>query len=76
MIKREQLRILPNSEDFDKPQSEKNVWPHQYCPEFDKRQTSFHYAPECYYCKYADFRLEQKVALEVGICCYPNIKVN
>jgi len=76
MVKRENIRGFPNSEEFEAPQSNKNIWPHQYCPVFDKRHTSFHSAPECFYCKYADFHIEQPVALDVGICCYPNVKNN
>jgi len=30
--------------------------------------------PECYYCKFADFHLTEPVALEVGICCYPEVQ--
>ena len=74
MIEREQLRVFPNSEDFDKPHSEKNVWRHQYCPMFRLRMTSVHAAPECFFCKYADFHLESMNALDVGICCYPKIQ--
>lgn len=74
MVKRENIRGFPNSEEFEAPQSNKNIWPHQYCPAFVKRHTSFHSAPECFYCKYADFHIEQTVALDVGICCYPNVK--
>lgn len=74
MITRDRIKGFPNSEEFDSPQANKNVWPHQYCPAFDKRRTSFHAAPECFYCKYADFHIEQSIALDVGICCYPNVK--
>lgn len=74
MLFREKVKNLPNSEDFPSHQSGKSVWPHQHCPEFKMRQTKFHALPECYYCKFADFHLTEPVALEVGICCYPEIK--
>lgn len=74
MLYREQLRKLLNSEEFGCPQSEKNVWPHQYCPAFELRSSFLYPAQECYFCKYADFHLGQTVAAEIGVCCYPKIQ--
>lgn len=30
---------------------------------------------DCFFCKYAYFGLENKVALEVGICRYPRVQI-
>ena len=27
---------------------------------------------ECWYCKFADFHLKERIPLDVGICCWPN----
>ena len=30
---------------------------------------------QCWYCRYANFHLTAPVALDVGICCYPQIQM-
>ncbi|MGI5963038.1 MAG: hypothetical protein ACOX7N_04880 [Lawsonibacter sp.] len=49
-----------------------SVWPRQNCPAFAPRKE---HLPtdgiQCWFCRYADFRLKCPVALEVGICCWP-----
>lgn len=53
-----------------------SVWPRQSCPAFVAR--SGHLALEgsqCWFCRYADFHLTCTVALEVGICCYPEVQL-
>lgn len=53
-----------------------SVWPRQSCPELDPRRG--HHPIEgsqCWFCRYADFRLTCPVALEVGICCYPDLQI-
>lgn len=58
---------------FSQPQTGRNVWPHQACPRFSPRRCCL-FVPDvetaCWYCRFADFHLNQPVALEVGICCY------
>ena len=53
-----------------------SVWPLQNCPVFTPRKE---YLPidglQCWFCRYADFHLACPVALEVGICCWPEIQM-
>ena len=53
-----------------------SVWPRQSCPAFTPRKE---YLPmggsQCWFCRYADFHLTRPVALEVGICCWPEIQI-
>ena len=54
------------------PKSGGSVWPRQSCPAFAPRKTHLHTeGSQCWFCRYADFHLTRPVALEVGICCYP-----
>lgn len=55
---------------FSKPNKNGNVWPRQYCPGFSPRENAT--MIECWYCKYADFHLNQPKALDIGICNFPN----
>ncbi len=49
-----------------------NVWPSQCCPRFSARHSeALGVEPECWFCRFADFRLTSPKALKVGICCYP-----
>jgi len=60
-------RLLPA------PRVEQSVWPGQCCPKFKARHSDA--GPvwaECWFCCHADFHLDRDVALDVGICCYPN----
>lgn len=56
---------------LDKPNQNSNVWPKQTCPAFTLRESTTVATPECWYCQYADFRLNQPKPVEVGICCWP-----
>ncbi len=49
-----------------------SVWPRQCCPAFTPRAAALPEERVCWYCKYADFHLKERVALDVGICCWPN----
>lgn len=53
-----------------------SVWPRQSCPAFTPRKE---YLPmdgrQCWFCRYADFHLKCPVALEVGICCWPEVQM-
>ena len=49
-----------------------SVWPRQNCPVFTPRKEYLPIdGPQCWFCRYADFHLTRPVALEVGICCWP-----
>ena len=63
-------------ERLSEPKPGGSVWPRQSCPAFSPRKE--HLPTEdsqCWFCRYADFHLKHPVALEVGICCYPNIQL-
>lgn len=53
-----------------------SVWPRQSCPAFTPRKEYLPIdGPQCWFCRYADFHLTRSVALEVGICCWPEIQM-
>lgn len=58
---------------LDKPNTDNNVWPHQYCPAFAPRENAAAGVKECWYCRHADFHLDKPQALDVGICYWPKI---
>ena len=53
-----------------------SVRPRQSCPTFVPRKE---YLPtdgiQCWFCRYADFHLKCPMALNVGICCWPEIQM-
>ena len=49
-----------------------SVWPRQRCPAFTPRAAVLPVEKECWYCKFADFHLKERIPLDVGICCWPN----
>ena len=53
------------------PNAQGNVWPGQVCPAFEPRSTAPEKLRQCWYCRYADFHLDQPRSLEVGICYWP-----
>lgn len=46
------------------------------CTYFSPRKSMTVARRECWYCRYADFHLNEEVPLEVGACCYPQVQVN
>lgn len=53
-----------------------SVWPRQSCPAFTPRKEHLPTeSGQCWFCRYADFHLKCSVALEVGICCWPDIQI-
>ncbi len=75
MIGRDNVRIMRHSEELAEPPINKNVHPYQCCPMFRTRKTDSDPIMDCFFCKYAYFGLENKVALEVGICRYPRVQI-
>ncbi len=63
--RRSKARTLP------KPRSGGSVWPEQGCPAFTRREVGLNCARGCWYCRYGNFHLRERVALDVGICCWP-----
>ena len=53
-----------------------SVWPQQQCPGFTERLERLGGMQACWFCRYADFHLRERVALDVGICCWQKIQVN
>ena len=72
MVGRVFYKNFANSDEFEGPQTERNVYLFQFCPEFRKRD-GIYPQPTCFFCCYADFNLTGDIAFEVGICCYPAI---
>ena len=53
-----------------------SVWPREACPAFSPRKGWLPVeTAQCWYCRHADFHLTSSVALEVGICCYPQVQI-
>ena len=53
-----------------------SVWPKDSCPAFFPRAGWLSIEKEqCWYCRHANFHLTDPVALDVGICCYPQIQM-
>lgn len=58
------------------PRPGRSVWPRQSCPAFVPRKGHLTIdGSQCWFCRYADFHLKCEVALEVGICCYPDVQI-
>ena len=58
------------------PRTGGSVWPKEFCPAFSPREGWLPIEKEqCWYCRYANFHLTAPVALEVGICCYPQAQM-
>ena len=74
MLRREIIRRLEHSEEFSEPHTGQNVWPRQWCPAFTERHSTIPFVPKCWFCRCAYFGLENKTALEVGICRYPEVQ--
>ncbi len=63
-------------ESLPAPKPGSSVWPRQHCPEFTPRKEHLPTeGSQCWFCRYADFHLKSPVALEVGICCWPDIQI-
>lgn len=60
---------------YSAPQTGQSVWPKEGCCCFSSRKAIMaDKLKECWFCRYADFHLNQEIALEVGICCFPTIQ--
>ncbi len=75
MIYHQMLPPLPHSEKFDKPQSNKMIWAFQVCNAFTKRHSDLAIIESCFYCKYADFLIQDILGKQTGNCCYPEIQI-
>ena len=53
-----------------------SVWPRQCCPVFTPRAAALPEERACWYCKYADFHLKERMSLDVGICCWPKKQID
>lgn len=59
-----------------KPRAGGSVWPDQRCPAFTPRAEGLACMQGCWYCRYGNFHLHERVALEVGICCWPKVQID
>lgn len=57
------------------PRSGGSVWPAQHCPAFSPRSTALAAGKECWFCTFADFHILERVPLDVGICCWPKVRI-
>lgn len=73
MLDRDSIRGLALSEEFAEPQTDKKVFPLQYCPKYQQRYSITPVIPECYFCRFADFHLNMNTPPETGECHYPEI---
>ena len=53
-----------------------SVWPDQACPAFAPRSVGLGCMGGCWYCRYGNFHLRERVALDVGICCWPKTQMD
>ncbi len=66
-----------SSEVLRKPRPGGSVWPGQRCPGFAPRTVGLGPAAvDCWSCRYADFHLVERVALDVGVCCWPKVQLD
>ena len=75
MIKHKLISSLPHSEKFDVPQSNKTVWSTQVCSLFSERHSFFAVSESCFFCKYADFLIQDILGKQTAKCCYPKIQI-
>lgn len=54
------------------PNQKGSVWPENLCPAYTPREEAIDSLKVCWYCRYADFHLQEEKALEVGICEWPD----
>jgi len=59
-----------------KPVTGGSVWPGQRCPAFTARTVALNRGNGCWFCRYANFHLTQRTALDVGICCWPDVQTD
>ena len=64
-------KVLQKTEKFDEPMTDQDIWPCQGCAFFKPRETDALVKKECWYCRYADFRVSEEESLNVGLCCWP-----
>lgn len=58
------------------PMTGRSVWPEQRCPVFSARTVGLSCGSVCWFCRYANFHLREQMALEVGICCWPELQTD
>lgn len=53
-----------------------SVWPDQRCPVFAGRRVGLCAVRSCWFCRYANFHLQEQRTLEVGVCCWPKAQMD
>ncbi|MGN0267033.1 MAG: hypothetical protein ACI4D7_05085 [Lachnospiraceae bacterium] len=64
--------MAKNRKRYEVPNRDGNVLPEDICPAYTPREGAIDSLKGCWYCRYADFHLQEEKALEVGICKWPN----
>lgn len=65
------LEETVNVRSLRKPMTGCSVWPGQRCPAFTVRTVGLACGSGCWFCRYANFHLRERIPLEVGVCCWP-----
>ena len=69
-------RVRNREKRLPAPKPGESIWPKDFCPVFFPREGWLPIEKEqCWYCRYANFHLTAPIALDVGICCYPQEQV-
>lgn len=61
---------------WPEPHKDGGVWPQDCCPALAFRHSGLGHEQTCWFCRYADFRLKERRAMSVGICCWPEIQID
>lgn len=75
MIEHRILSVLPRGEKFDNPQSNKTIWSTQVCSFFSERHSFFAISESCFFCKYADFLIQDILGKGTATCCHPKVQI-
>lgn len=60
---------------LSKPRAGGSIWPEQHCPVFAPRAEGLGFRQACWFCQYANFHLRERIALDVGVCCWPKAQI-
>ena len=66
----------PRAQALSKPRTGGSVWPEQQCPAFSMRSIRLDPTSGCWYCRYGNFHLRERIALDVGVCCWPQVQID
>ncbi len=64
---------IDHTKEVEKRISAIKASPRDICSFYQPRDRCLVAMKECWYCRYADFRLDELKPLEVGTCCFPKL---